>query len=116
MTPFLKALAILIATIIGVGIFGLPYIASQSGFLLFSIYIIVITIVAIIAHLMYARVCLSTPGKNRFPGYVNRYIGPKMGKAAMVSMCVGILGAIRLSHCWRQFLKIYYPLILAGMF
>jgi tyrosine-specific transport protein len=94
MTPFLKALAILATTIIGVGIFGLPFIASKAGFGLFSIYIIILTVVAIIAHLMYARVCVNTPGKNRFSGYVRMYIGEKTSKLAMASLCVGIYGAL----------------------
>ncbi|MDD5221059.1 MAG: aromatic amino acid transport family protein [Candidatus Pacebacteria bacterium] len=93
MTPFLKALAILIATIIGVGIFGLPFVASKSGFILFSIYVLVILGVAIISHLMYAKVCLATPGKKRFPGYVKKYIGPKTAKFSMVAMCIGMYGA-----------------------
>ncbi len=93
MTPFLKALAILIATIIGVGIFGLPFVASRAGFILFAIYMLVILGIAIISHLMYAKVCLNTPGKKRFPGYVKQYIGPRAAKFSMVSMCIGMYGA-----------------------
>jgi tyrosine-specific transport protein len=93
MNSSFKALAILVTTIIGVGIFGLPFTAARAGFGLFLIYVVALSTVAIIAHLMYARVCLNTPGKKRFPGYVRTYIGERASKFSMVSLCIGMYGA-----------------------
>ena len=93
MTIFLRALAILVTTIIGVGIFGLPFVAAKAGFGLILIYVIILGIVAVYSHLMFAKICVKTPGKHRFPGYVRIYLGENASRIAMVSLCIGMFGA-----------------------
>jgi amino acid permease len=92
-SKFLKALFVFIGTIIGVGIFGLPRVASESGIILTLFYFILLSILAIIIHLIFAEVCLLTKTKHRFPGYVFKYLGRKWGNLALFSNLFGLYGA-----------------------
>jgi len=93
MTIFLRALAVIVTTIIGVGIFGLPFTAAKAGFGLLILYILILGVVAIFFHLMFAKICCATPGKHRFPGYVRVYLGENAAKVSMTSLCLGMYGA-----------------------
>ena len=93
MSAFWKALSVFVGTIIGVGIFGLPWVASKSGFLILLFYFLILAIVAIVVHLMLGDVIVKTPGKHRFPGYVKKYLGPRWGRVALIGICFGLFGA-----------------------
>lgn len=90
---FWRALFLFLGTIIGVGIFALPYITSQSGFFLVLGYFILLGALAIGVHLIFAHICLATPTKHRFPGYVYRHLGRKWGHLALFSNVLGLFGA-----------------------
>jgi len=53
----------MVGTTIGAGIFGLPYVASKSGFLLTSVLIIVLGFITLLVNLMYGEVTLRTKKK-----------------------------------------------------
>ncbi len=91
---FIGALSVFIGTIVGVGIFGLPYIALKSGFLLVIIYFLFLSIVAIFIHWLYAKVCLGTDGVHRFPGYIRQYLGKTWEKVSFLNLGVGLTGAL----------------------
>lgn len=93
MLAFWKALAVFVGTIIGVGIFGLPWIAFKSGFFVLLFYFLILGTVAVVIHLMLGEVIVKTPGKHRFPGYVKEYLGPFWGKVSLVGICLGLFGA-----------------------
>ena len=91
---YLKATSILSGTIIGAGIFALPWTAVQSGFLTVSIYLFVLAILISILHLVYYQIVLSVPGKSRFPGYLGYFFGPKaknFGALIIISLFWGSL-------------------------
>ncbi|MCK4355406.1 amino acid permease [Candidatus Parcubacteria bacterium] len=89
----LKALAIFTGTIIGVGIFGLPYIASKASFFVVFLFFLLITVIVTIVHLLFAKVCLGTKNIHRLPGYVNEYFGKPWGKITVLITGLGITGA-----------------------
>jgi len=62
-------------SIIGVGFFSLPYIASKVGIWVMSFYFVVITAIILVLHLIFAEISLKTPDKKRFPGFVGYYLG-----------------------------------------
>ena len=93
MSDFIKALSVFVGTIIGVGIFGLPYVAAKTGFFIVLLYFIILGAIAILIHLIYGDIVLETPGKHRFPGYVKKYLGEKWKKISFISICVGLFGA-----------------------
>ena len=93
MSNFIKALSLFVGTMIGVGIFGLPYVASKSGFFVLLFYFLFIGTVGIVIHLIIGDVIVGTKEKHRFPGYVYKYLGKRWGRTSLASMCFGLFGA-----------------------
>jgi amino acid permease len=91
---FLKALAVFAGTIIGVGIFGLPYVALKSGFFVVAIYFILVAILAIIVQILLGEMACDTHKIARIPGYAEEYIGPKAKKISFVISSLGLIGAL----------------------
>lgn len=91
---FIKALAIFLGTIIGVGIFGLPFVAYKAGFFIVTFYFILMVSIVIWINLIYAEVVLADKKVCRFPGYVGEYLGEKWKKISFIVMAVGLIGAL----------------------
>lgn len=91
---FFYAVSVLIGTIIGVGIFGIPYVVAQAGFLIGLIYLLVIGGVTIVIHLSYGEIILRTPGKHRLVGYAARYLGKWGKRLVSFSNIIGQQGAL----------------------
>jgi amino acid permease len=91
---FLKAIAVFLGTVIGVGFFSLPYIASKAGFFIMAAYLLIMTIVAITVHLMYAEVCVATTKHMRLPGYAKEYLGDNWSKLAFLVIISSLLMAL----------------------
>lgn len=75
---YFTAAFILAGTILGVGIFGLPYVFSKSGFITGLFFLIFCGILVTINHLIYGEILLRTPGEHRLPGLAKIYLG-KLG-------------------------------------
>jgi len=67
--------SLLAATIIGAGVFALPYVFDKAGLLTGLFYLVIFTAVFIVIHLMYADIGLCTPGAHRFVGFSEIYLG-----------------------------------------
>jgi len=93
MKQYLYALAVFSGTIIGVGLFGLPYVASKAGFVTVLFYFIFVTIILLITQLALGEVCLRTKESHRLPGYAGIYLGKKWKKISVVSNSIGLFGA-----------------------
>lgn len=89
---FVGAIAILCGTIIGVGIFGLPYVAWQAGYGVVLLYLAWGTFAATLAALVFGELIAVTPGRHRAPGYVRRYLGRRWGRLVFVSAVTGLFG------------------------
>lgn len=94
MKNFLHATAILIGTIVGVGIFGIPYVAAKSGFIIALIYLIGLGIIALLIHLFYGEIVSQTSGKHRLIGYAEKYLGKWGKRVATISAILGRYGAL----------------------
>lgn len=112
---FLKALAIFLGTIIGVGIFGLPFVAAKSGFLTVVVYFLIMAGIAILINIIYSEIVLGTKKLHRFPGYVQEYLGLKWKKFAFLITAFGLMGAL-LAYLivGGQFLFVYFGPLLGG--
>ena len=86
----LLAIATLIGTIIGVGMFGAPYAAMSAGFSVAALQLVAVTALIIAMHVLYGEIVLRTPGTHRFVGYAKRYLG-STGRA--LAMIIGIVGS-----------------------
>ncbi len=91
---FIKALAVFAGTIIGVGIFGLPYVALKAGFPVVLFYFFLLACIAAAIHLMYAEVSLGTTGLKRLPGFAQEYLGRRWKTFTFLAIGSGLLGAL----------------------
>lgn len=92
--PFILALATLVGTIVGAGIFGIPYIMTQSGALVVVGYFLVFGSVVCFLHLAVGEIVLRTPKQHRLIGYGALYLG-RSGKAFFVFTTVfAVVGAL----------------------
>jgi tyrosine-specific transport protein len=90
----IQASSLLVGTIIGVGIFGMPYVASQSGFLVAMFYLAILGLVAITVHLFYAKIVLVSGDGQRMIGHIRQYLGSRWGVLASVTVTLTRLGAL----------------------
>lgn len=72
---FLLPVGLLAGTIIGAGVFALPFIFSVAGLTVGFFYLALAALIYVIIHLFYADVLMRTPGEHRFVGLLARYLG-----------------------------------------
>ncbi|MEK7627479.1 MAG: aromatic amino acid transport family protein [Patescibacteria group bacterium] len=87
---YFLAIGSLAGTIIGLGMFGIPYVAMKSGIWLTLGYILILGLITFLLHAMYLEITLRTKESHRFPGYVEIYLGKKWKH---FSFLLGIVGA-----------------------
>lgn len=111
----IKALSVFAGTIIGVGIFGLPYVASKSGFFIVLFYFLLMSGIAIAVHLLLSQVALGTEKPHRLPGYVGEYLGSGWKKFSLLMIGFGLTGAI-LAYLivGGEFLKLLFAPYIGG--
>lgn len=67
-------------TIIGAGIFSLPFVFEKSGIIPGMFFLVFLTMLSALIHLMYADIIVRTDHNHkRFPGYAEIYFGKKAG-------------------------------------
>ncbi len=91
---FVTAVATLVGTIIGVGLFGLPYALSQVGVGLALLYFVVLGGIQVLQHLFFAEAAIASGDPQRLPGLVARYIGPRAKRVAAVATVLGFWGGM----------------------
>ncbi|MFA6407705.1 MAG: aromatic amino acid transport family protein [Candidatus Paceibacterota bacterium] len=79
---FLSAVSVLASTIIGAGIFSLPYVFKNVGLLSGVVYLFLFAAVYSMIHLMYVRVLQTTEEKHQFTYFAEKYLGVRFGKIA----------------------------------
>jgi len=94
MRQIIYAIAILSGTIIGVGLFSLPYITSKVGILVMLGYFLVLGFFVIILHLFFGELSLHTPDFKRLPGFAKFHLGNWGQIIAYISTILGLSGAI----------------------
>lgn len=94
MKPFLSATAVLVSTIVGVGMFGLPYVGAKSGFWIAAVILLFLTIIMALVHLLYGEIICRTKGKHRLVGYANIYLGHWGKKIVSISVVVGFYSSL----------------------
>ncbi|MDP2910098.1 MAG: aromatic amino acid transport family protein [bacterium] len=90
---FIKALAVLLGTIIGVGIFGLPYAASKAGLAVMFFYLIIMSALIAKMHLIYADIIAEDNNNRRLPGFVGEYLGSFWKYFVFLVIAVGMTGS-----------------------
>lgn len=92
-SDFIKATSSLVGVTIGAGIFGVPYVIAQAGFLTGTILFVVLTLIMVLLHLMYAEVVERTKNSHRLIGYTKEYLGKKAKNFVSLSVIFGAYGS-----------------------
>lgn len=90
---YLLAIATLMGTIIGVGLFAMPFVINKSGVLPLFIYLIALAAIQYFLHLLFAEVILSTKDKHRLPGFMEKYVNKKSKNLAFLVEIIGAYGS-----------------------
>ncbi len=90
----LRAGATLFATVVGVGVFALPYVFARAGFFVGLVELIVLAIADLLLLLMYAEITVQTPGRQRFAGYIGRYLGSGGATIAAAVFLLSMFGSL----------------------
>ena len=80
-----SATSIIIGTIVGVGIFGLPYAIAKVGFLVGIPLLVLLSGAMLCLHYLYGEIVLRTKRKQRLVGYAKKYLGNKGKSIATLS-------------------------------
>jgi len=91
---YVYPVATLAGSIIGVGIFSLPYVAMKAGIWLTLGYFLVLTLIIIIIHLVFTEISLKTPDFKRFPGFVGHHLGKFAEAIAVTTIIFGSFGIL----------------------
>jgi len=80
-----EAIAVLIGTIIGAGVFTLPYVAVHSGLAITLIWLIIVSFIIIYLHLAFGEIVLRTKKEFCLPGYVGHYLNSSAEKLILLT-------------------------------
>ncbi|MFH1780411.1 MAG: aromatic amino acid transport family protein [Candidatus Nealsonbacteria bacterium] len=94
MLKLFKAVSVFVGTIIGAGIFGIPYVINKSGIIAGFFYFLVLGGVVLLIHLFFGEVFLRTKEPCRLPGLAQKYLGAWGKVLIMISVISGLVGAL----------------------
>ncbi|MBU2523337.1 MAG: hypothetical protein KKE23_03540 [Nanoarchaeota archaeon] len=93
-SQFSNAVALLLGTTIGAGVFGIPYVFAKAGVLVGFINLLILGTVILVVNLSIGEVALRTKKRHMLAGYAQKYLG-RWGKYVITfSVVVGIFGAM----------------------
>ena len=90
---YILAVFTLMGTIIGVGLFTMPFIINKAGIIPLFIYVAILATIQYYLHLLFAEVVLSTKEKHRLPGFVGKYVNNKSKKFTFLVDVIGSYGS-----------------------
>ncbi len=91
---FILALASFIGTIIGAGIFGVPYIMAKAGVIPCIFYFIVLGLCVLFLHLAFGEIVFRTKEKHYLVGYAEKYLGKKAKVIVAITTFLGVIGSL----------------------
>lgn len=72
---FLRATAVLVGTMVGVGIFGIPFSFAKAGFWIGFLFLVLIGAVTLFLDFLYGEIVLRTHQSHQLVGYTQFYLG-----------------------------------------
>ncbi len=91
---FLKATAVLIGTMVGVGIFGIPFAFAKAGFWIGFLFLIGIGAVTLFLNYIYGEIVLRTHQQHQLVGYTQFYLGNIWKKILFFSIILSTYAAL----------------------
>lgn len=92
-SSFLSAFLLLVGTIIGAGVFGVPLVFSRMGLVTGTLVFWVVAALVTCSHLLFIEVIARDAGQHRLPGYVGRVLGGTMEHLTTMSHALHLIGA-----------------------
>jgi tyrosine-specific transport protein len=93
-TSFRHAVALLVGTMVGVGIYGIPFAFAKAGFLVGAAWLVGLSLMMLLVHLLLAELTLSTEGKHQLIGYAHIWLGHWGRRAMAFAQMLTIYGAL----------------------
>lgn len=100
-TDFLKkdkkllyATAALVGSMVGVGVFGIPFAFAKAGFGVGFLFLLATGFLTAIANMMFGEVILRTKEKHQMVGYAGLYLGSVWKKIMFFAVVLGIYAAM----------------------
>lgn len=91
---FVYATAVLVGTMVGVGIFGIPFAFAKAGFWIGAAWLVGLALIVSLFNLVFAELVLSSPGHHQVVGYINIWLGP-LGRSLMTcALLISMYGAL----------------------
>jgi len=109
---YFQAIATMIGSTIGAGIFTLPYVAQKSGIIVFLSYVVFLGSIQFYINMLYAEIILSTKKKHRVSGYIEKYYNKKFKNISIIIVLLSknltllaylIIGGIFLNQIFEPF-------------
>lgn len=91
---FFYAVSILIGTIVGVGVFGIPFAFAKAGFFTGFLFLVFVGALSLAVNLIFGEIVLRTEKLHQFTGYANIYLGKWVGTLAGFAWFLSIYGAL----------------------
>jgi len=91
---FLHAAAVLIGTMVGAGIFGIPFAFAKAGFWVGMLWLVGLAGILCLFNLFFAELTLSTQGTHQVSGYANIWLGAWGRRLMTIAHMVGMYGAL----------------------
>lgn len=91
---FFYAMAALVGTMVGVGVFGVPFAFAKAGFMVGFLFLLLTGGLTYIVDIIFGEIILRTSAKHQTVGYVNLYLGPKWKKVMFFATVLSIYGAM----------------------
>lgn len=91
---FTRAFFLQFSTIMGAGIFALPYFLYHSNFWWAILGMFLVAIITAIVNGFYIQVICYTDGDQQLPGYAQKYLGEKFRYLATISLIISGVGAL----------------------
>jgi len=89
-----SGVATLTGTIIGAGIFAIPYVIAKAGLWTGLLIVLIVGGVMLLVNLMLGEVILRTHDHHQLSGLAEKYLGKKGKHLMAMSMLVGVYGAL----------------------
>lgn len=91
---YFRAIATMVGTIIGVGMFAIPYVINKSGIISLLVYMPVLGAAQYYLHKLYAEIVLSHSKESRLPGFASKYAGLKGKTITLLIITLGNYGSL----------------------
>jgi len=91
---YIYPVSVLSGSIVGVGLFSLPYIASKSSAWLALFYLVVLSGIVVAINSIVGKIALKTPDFKRLPGFVGFHLGKWAEAISLTTVVLGGFGIL----------------------